>query len=108
MYGETCPSGGSCVCAHAVGEFDSCQARKNCSYYRDLGKYLLIYIQGDIGGPLIYQNGDRPELYGVYSGGYDCASPRFPGVYTNVFRKYGILSRFGSVSLTTWHFFDRG
>ena len=25
MYGETCPSGGSCVCAHAIGEFDSCQ-----------------------------------------------------------------------------------
>jgi len=66
MYGETCPTGGSCVCAHAIGEFDSCQ--------------------GDIGGPLIHKNGDRPELYGVYSGGYDCGSPRFPGVYTNVFR----------------------
>ena len=32
MYGETCPSGGSCVCAHAVGEFDSCQVEITLNY----------------------------------------------------------------------------
>ena len=40
MYGETCPSGGSCVCAHAVGEFDSCQVKKKLPHFP--------YLENDI------------------------------------------------------------
>ena len=43
--------------------------------------------QGDSGGPLFYQSrpGEGAVLYGIVSWGTDCAQPRQPGVYTNVF-----------------------
>ncbi|NMN03679.1 MULTISPECIES: serine protease [unclassified Novosphingobium] len=41
--------------------------------------------QGDSGGPLVGMNGDDPEaLVGIVSGGYGCALPNVPGIYTNV------------------------
>jgi hypothetical protein len=41
--------------------------------------------QGDSGGPLVGMDGDDPEaLVGIVSGGYGCALPDVPGVYTNV------------------------
>ncbi len=41
--------------------------------------------QGDSGGPLVGMDGDDPEaLVGIVSGGYGCALPNVPGIYTNV------------------------
>ena len=38
--------------------------------------------QGDSGGPLY--DDDNNVLVGVISWGYECASPSYPGVYTQV------------------------
>ncbi len=41
--------------------------------------------QGDSGGPLVGMDGDDPEaLVGIVSGGFGCALPNVPGIYTNV------------------------
>ena len=55
-----------------------------CAGYDD-GK--MDACQGDSGGPLFYQSvqGEGAVLYGIVSWGTDCAQPKQPGVYTNVF-----------------------
>ena len=44
-------------------------------------------FQGDSGGPVVYKNGDRPEVVGVTSWGFGCAIRRYPGVYAEVSSK---------------------
>ena len=39
---------------------------------------------GDSGGPLFAVDGGRPVLVGLVSSGIGCATPEFPGVYTEV------------------------
>ncbi|XP_058790870.1 venom protease-like [Phymastichus coffea] len=40
--------------------------------------------QGDSGGPLMFPRNATYYLIGVVSGGYKCAEPGFPGIYTRV------------------------
>lgn len=55
---------GSMFCAGVLGSKDA------CTY--------------DSGGPIVYKNGTVKELCGIVSFGISCASPKFPGVYTDV------------------------
>lgn len=38
----------------------------------------------DSGGPIVYIGQGENELCGIVSFGISCASPKFPGVYTDV------------------------
>lgn len=38
----------------------------------------------DSGGPIVYIGENAVELCGIISFGISCASPKFPGVYTDV------------------------
>ena len=49
-----------------------------CAGYIDVGEKDAC--QGDSGGPVIMND----ELIGLVSWGYSCASPKYPGVYTDV------------------------
>ena len=49
-----------------------------CAGYIDIGEKDAC--QGDSGGPVTLND----ELIGLVSWGYSCASPKYPGVYTDV------------------------
>ncbi|XP_017843344.1 seminase [Drosophila busckii] len=38
----------------------------------------------DSGGPIVYESDEQRELCGIVSFGISCASPKYPGVYTDV------------------------
>ncbi|KAK2721520.1 uncharacterized protein LOC136035579 [Artemia franciscana] len=54
-----------------------------CAGFRD-GK--LDACEGDSGGPMVIEEGDRSVLIGIVSWGIDCAAPNQPGAYTRVTR----------------------
>lgn len=69
-------------CKKSYGE--KVTPRMICAGYEEGGKDAC---PGDSGGPLKCSSTDRdgtPTLYGIVSWGFDCALPRYPGVYTRV------------------------
>ena len=42
--------------------------------------------KGDSGGPLVLSEQGRYYQVGIVSYGLGCADPRFPGVYTNIYK----------------------
>lgn len=55
-------------------------------FFVTFGGFLFLYMKGDSGGPLIYQDriSGRFQLYGITSWGDGCGEKGKPGVYTRV------------------------
>jgi secreted trypsin-like serine protease len=49
-------------------------------------------VQGDSGGPFVYDRDGEFELIGVVSWGLGCARPGVYGIYSEVERKYHLYS----------------
>ena len=49
-------------------------------------KKLLLYLQGDSGGPFVCKSHSEKFLAGTVSWGYRCGHEMWPGVYTNLSR----------------------
>ena len=50
--------------------------------------YIALTVQGDSGGPFVYDRASVFELIGVVSWGLGCARPGVYGVYAEVDCKY--------------------
>ena len=71
-----------------AGGTDTCQERKD-SFKCFISFYfpIVVFLQGDSGGPAMTKNGNNWEVTGITSWGSGCAFANRPGVYANAFGK---------------------
>lgn len=67
-------------------------------YYHVWYLKIMVYLQGDGGGPLVCQDDGFYELVGLVSWGFGCGRQDVPGVYVKVSSFIGWINQIISVN----------